>query len=546
MAKRPFPLIQITPVPTGDAVWEAKRKAILEEFISKVPEEYYIPQHYVDNPPLDVRNIPRECGILTPEELHITEDYDAVGLAAAIAARKYTAVTVATAFCKRAIIADQVSCCLTQWFMDEAVERAKSLDDHLTRTGKTVGPLHGVPVSIKEHMAIAGHTSSYGYVSTTQHMDADAQMIAILRSLGAVFYVKTCQPQSIMHLESDSHFGRVLLPHNINLSAGGSTGGEAALIALRGSVLGVGTDIGGSVRGPAGFCGIYGYKPTCYTLPMEGFLPNGFAAELNVLCSTGPMCTTLRDMDFFMHLILSAQPHLSDPLVFPTPWTGLKTPLPATTATPLKIGIMTTDGVITPQPPVARALRWATARLSALPFVELKSYTPYRAADALALIRTMYWPDGGTAVKKALEAAHEPMHPLTQHIIADAEAPHELTATQICAQRVARNAFRRAFAQDWTRQGVDVVLCPVFVGPACAHDTAFYWNYTALWNFVDYPGAVFPTPEALGKECSHVRQLWEQTDFVGAPVNLQLVARKHHDNLLFGALDAVKEALELR
>lgn len=70
--------------------------------------------------------------------------------------------------------------------------------------------------------------------------ESDALIVAILRKLGAVFYVKTNQPQSIMHLESNSHFGRVLNPHNIKLSAGGSTGGEAALVALKGSVLGVG------------------------------------------------------------------------------------------------------------------------------------------------------------------------------------------------------------------------------------------------------------------------------------------------------------------
>ncbi|KAF2174323.1 amidase signature enzyme, partial [Zopfia rhizophila CBS 207.26] len=225
MGKRSFPLIQTKSVPTGDAAWEAKRKAILDDFISKVPEDYYIPQEYVDNPPLDVTDIPRKCGILTPEELEITENYDAVGLAAAIAIRKYTAIAVTTAFCKRAIIAHQVSCCLTQWFMDEALERARSLDEHLANTGKTIGPLHGVPVSIKEHMAIAGRTSSYGYVSTIEHTLDDAHMVSILRSLGAVFYVKTNQPQVLMHLESDSHLGRVLNPHNIHLSAGGSTGG---------------------------------------------------------------------------------------------------------------------------------------------------------------------------------------------------------------------------------------------------------------------------------------------------------------------------------
>jgi amidase len=125
-AKRPFPLIQTVPVPQGDQAFEAKRAELLNNFIDKVPEEYYIPQHYVDNPPRDVTAIPRECGILTELDLEITESYDAVGLAGAIAQRKYTAVDVATAFLKRAIICDQISCCLTQWMPEIALAQVSS------------------------------------------------------------------------------------------------------------------------------------------------------------------------------------------------------------------------------------------------------------------------------------------------------------------------------------------------------------------------------------------------------------------------------------
>ena len=109
MPSRPFPLIQTLPVPKGTAAFEERRAKILQDFIDKVPEEYYIPQHYIVSPPRDVTSIPRDCGILTAQELEITETYDATGLAEAIAARKYTAVEVATAFSKRAIICDQIS-----------------------------------------------------------------------------------------------------------------------------------------------------------------------------------------------------------------------------------------------------------------------------------------------------------------------------------------------------------------------------------------------------------------------------------------------------
>ncbi|KAJ9150875.1 Amidase [Pleurostoma richardsiae] len=557
MPSRPFPLIQTVPVPSGTPEYEALKSSIVQEFVQKVPEEYYIPQHFVDSPPKDVTGIPRQCGILTEEELEITEKYDAVALADAIRSRKFTAVAVATAFSKRAIIAHQVSCCLVEWFMDEAVQRAKELDAYQAATGKTVGPLHGVPISLKEHMPVAGHYSAAGFISTRVKDTEDCHMMGILRRLGAVYYCKTNQPQSIMHLESVSPYGRVLNPYNIFLSAGGSTGGEAALVALRGSVLGIGTDIGGSVRCPAGFCGIYGFKPTSYTLPMKDFLHGGAVAELNILISTGPMCTSLRDMDLFMSAILAERPYLADPRLIPIPWTGLGT---AVRTSPLKIGFMMDDGHIQPQPPVTRALGWAKAQLGLSSRFQVKPFRPYRTADAVKLIRKAYWPDGAKGVKEHLADAGEPMFALTKHIISDAEGP-QLAASELLEQRLARDQFRCDFADHWTGEDVDVVVCPVFVGPACAHDTSLYWNYTALWNYVDYPGVVVPTPvKALAKgaegytptngvplseECRHVRQLWAQGDFEGAPVDLQIVARKYHDNELFGALNAMKEALQL-
>lgn len=228
-------LIQTVPVPKGTDKFEQVRQNLVQELHASIPAEYHLPESLADNIPADVTDIPRTCGILTKDELTITEDYDATSLAQAIAQKKHTAVAVATAFAKRAAIAHQLTCCLTQFFMDEAVERAKYLDDYLEKNGKTVGPLHGVPVSVKEHMMLAGHYSSYGYLSTRSYNDKDSLMINILRDAGAVFYVKTNQPQGIMHLESDGFMGRVNNPHNIHLSAGGSTGTSSSSIITRAS-----------------------------------------------------------------------------------------------------------------------------------------------------------------------------------------------------------------------------------------------------------------------------------------------------------------------
>ncbi|KAH6886890.1 acetamidase [Thelonectria olida] len=557
MASKPSRTVQSKPVPLGTSEFEEKRAALLLAFDQKIPSECRLPQEVIDNPPIDVSNIPSTCGILTPEEVHITETYDAVGLAEAIASHKYSAVTVTTAFSKRAIIAHQLTCCLTQWFMDDALEQAKKLDIYLAEKGETVGPLHGVPISIKDHIPIAGTFSSLGCFSSIVKDDTDSQMVDILRNLGAVFYCKTNQPQTLMHLESDSLWGRVLNPFNIHLSAGGSTGGEAALVAMKGSVLGVGTDIGGSIRGPSAFCGIYGLKPTSYTLPMKDFLAAPTAAELNVLCSTGPMCRSLRDMDLFMKVVLAAKPYLVDPKLVPIPWTGLQTPLNRR----LKIGIIDNDGFIEPQPPVKRAISWVRGLLTSpkhSELVEVKQFKPFGATDAWSKIRRMYWPDGGQISRGAIVAAGEPLHPLSEWIWKDEDAAGMQDAQTLNLLRRERDNFRYAFAKSWQEQDVDVVIGPAFVGPACAHDTAFYWTYTSLYNLVDYPGVVVPTPVSvqageqydsgyvpLSDACQHVKELWEESNFEGAPVDLQLVARKYHDNELFGALSVLKDLLAL-
>lgn len=101
----------------------------------------------------------------------------------------------------------------------------------------------------------------------TEFSSKDADLVVLLRAAGAVLYVKTMQSHGLLHLESDSTLGRALNPYNINVSAGGFSGGEAALLALRGSVFGVGTGIGGSVRGLAALCGIYSFKPRCLRCP---------------------------------------------------------------------------------------------------------------------------------------------------------------------------------------------------------------------------------------------------------------------------------------
>ncbi|KAJ6783742.1 hypothetical protein PWT90_03382 [Aphanocladium album] len=555
-----LPMVAVDPaMPPGSDEYEQRRAAIQQRLADSIPVELRLPRHVVDSAPKNVTKIPRECGLLSERELEITENFDAVALAEAIASKVYTSVEVTTAFCKRASIAHQLTCCLTEFFMDEALTRAKELDDHLAATGKTVGPLHGVPMSLKAHMPTKGHYNNIGTLSSEKLMEADCQAVGIARDAGAVFYCKTNQPQFVMHLECSSFHGRTLNPHNTTLSSGGSSGGEAALLAMKGSVFGMGSDIGGSIRGPAAFCGIYGFKPTANLMPRRDGFPGGSAGELTIPATWGPMSRSLRDMDLFMSVFSAAQPWRADPRLTTRPWTGLATPS-THAGGPLKVGFMMDDGAIQPQPPVAKALAWARAQLQGAADVEVKPFAPLRTREAAKNTRTAYFPCGVDAIRAALDESGEPLLPLSEWIFRDAQANPTPTTQGLFEMSNRKEQFWFDWADHWAKQDVDVVVCPAFYGPASSHDTAYYWNYTILFNYLDMPGAVLPTPIVAGakgteqyadtaplsEECEHVRKLWEEGDFESAPIALQIVAPRYHDNELFGALELLKKYLDVQ
>jgi len=134
--------------------WQDKTTAYRETAYSKIPSEWRLPEkysHYLADPTSaeSVFHVPAECGILNSKEVEITEKYTAITLANAIAKGELKAVDVATAFCKRAAVAQQLLCCLTETMFDFALKRAKELDEYLEKEGKVMGPLHGVPISLK-------------------------------------------------------------------------------------------------------------------------------------------------------------------------------------------------------------------------------------------------------------------------------------------------------------------------------------------------------------------------------------------------------------
>jgi amidase len=219
---------------------------------------------------------------LSKREVEITET-DAVHIVEKTCTGQWSAEEVILAFCHRASLAHQLTSCLHETFFDAAVEDAKKLDKHYAQHKGPIGPLHGLPVSLKDQFHVKGVETTMGYVGwigtfmgkrgTGQEKVYESEMVKELRALGAILYCKTSVPHSLMSGETVNNIiGYTTNPKNQNLSAGGSSGGEGALISLKGSPIGFGTDIGGSIRIPAAFCGLYGLRPSAGRLPYEGYV----------------------------------------------------------------------------------------------------------------------------------------------------------------------------------------------------------------------------------------------------------------------------------
>lgn len=189
-------------------------------------------------------------------------------------------------------------------------------------------------------------------------------MVKELRSLGAILFCKTSVPPTLMSGETVNNIiGYTWNPKNRNLSAGGSSGGEGALIGLKGSPVGLGTDIGGSVRIPAGFCGLYGLRPSSGRLPYEG-MSNSMDGQNSVLSVVGPISHSAASLKLLVQALLSQNPWLHDPLVHEMPWRREHEEqihdlinAVGSGSGKLAFGILEHDEQVTPHPPVQRALK---------------------------------------------------------------------------------------------------------------------------------------------------------------------------------------------
>lgn len=209
--------------------------------------------------------------------------------------------------------------------------------------------------------------------------EKESQIVTDLRSLGAIIYVKTSVPQGSLSAETSNNIiGYTPNPVNRQLTVGGSSGGEGGLLALRGSSVGLGTDIGGSIRIPAGWNGCYGLRPSTGRLPYEGIASTLDGHMLPFV--VGPMATQVSGLELIMRSLLQTEPWKRDPMVIELPWKEnvfLKMNEGVSGREKMAFGIMVSDGYVNPQPPVERAIRMVIDVVRALGHKVCSHSPPY-------------------------------------------------------------------------------------------------------------------------------------------------------------------------
>ncbi|KAJ5966381.1 hypothetical protein N7481_013095 [Penicillium waksmanii] len=455
--------------------WQERVTKKQQENFEKIPSSWRIPNAFWDNfqTPLEEHKTDlvqeqavRKSGILTDRELEITENYTVSSLLSALANGQLTSAEVTLAYCKRAAVAQQLVNCLTNTMFDEAQKRAEHLD-RLRDQGQLAGPLHGLPISIKDNFHHKGTESTIGMLSFMGEVSSESSpLVQILLKLGAVIYVKTNVPQTMMTTDSHNNvFGRTLNPRNTQLGPGGSSGGEGALIALRGSPLGVGTDIGGSVRIPALCCGTYGFRPSAARVPNGGMRVCTTSGMKFVLSCAGPLSLDLDGIETFFKTLFEARPALYDSTILDIPWRQVST------KQKLRIGVVPESPNFPLQPPVKRTL---------------------------------------ANVTRILEAQGHTIIPLSS-----AEC-RVMEATEVAFAEI-----REDYRKLWLANDLDICIAPPAQSTAVRHDTFGLPPYTAFLNALDFPSCILPFGHVGAEDATGTYELKE--DQIGPEYNFEVL-----------------------
>lgn len=450
----------------------------------------------------------------------------------------------------------------------EALAEA-SASDARRAAGEAMGMLEGLPITIKENIDTVGIACTLG-VHSRQDTPAisDAVCVQVARAEGAVVLGKTNVPQTLLAPMETTNtlFGTTHNPWRHGHGPGGSSGGEGAAIASGSSIMGIGTDIGGSIRSPAALCGVCGIKPTVdrwSNVGSNSLIPG----QEFIRAQTGPLARTVDDLILFMSALDTPKHVAGDPRVPPVPFGDANAIDPRT----LRVGYFETNGWLTPAASVRRAVREAAEALEEAG-VEVVRYSPINVEEILFLYFRGISSDGSVLLDEALgdEPFIQPLRTLARvahmpqrargalakalglmgetRVATLLEAIGEKRVHELWRGTARRNALKLEELAAWDRLGFDMILCPALATPAppqgLSHDFTLGFADLARYNFLDMPAGVVPitrvTPDEVHRSGARdrisKRAASIEAESRGLPVGVQLVGRPWQEATLLAMM----------
>ena len=410
------------------------------------------------------------------------------------------------------------------------VRRDARAAEQAISTGQPLGPLHGVPISIKSSVAVAGMRCEAGTRLRAGFIaKEDAPLVARLRHAGAIILGVTNTPEILMAWETNNLlYGRTNNPWNLDRTAGGSSGGEAAAIAAGMSAGGVGSDGGGSIRVPAHFCGICGLKPTPGRIPSTGhFPPSG--GPFSLLGVVGPMARTVADVRALFEVMQG--PDDADSCAAPVPqrWPN------ENEVKNLRIGYFE-DDARTPVTAETRAAIHAAAKALRDAGFQVDPFRPEGLEEARVLWKKFFVTCGGMLLQPMFHQRESDLSPILKQFLEWSAAEPPLTADSLLEAWIRRDALRADVLAQM--RNYPILLCPAAAIPAFRHGerewqidgkTVQYldaWSYTEWFNLLGNPAAVVPIARSVE----------------GLPIGVQIVGRPWEEEQVLSVAAALERA----
>jgi amidase len=446
-------------------------------------------------------------------------------MAQAIQDREVSAVELVDAHLARIEAVNPALNAVVMLAAERARTEAAEADAALVR-GESKGALHGVPFTLKDSIDTEGVITTGGTLGRKDFVpDADATVAARLRAAGGILLGKTNTPELTYAGETDNLvYGRTNNPFDLSRAPGGSSGGAGAIVSCGGAAFDIGSDTGGSIRGPAHYCGITGIKPNSGRVPRTGHIvPHGLGA-LDSLTQNGPMARYVEDLALILPII--SGPDWNDPFIPPVPLGD-----PADVALDgLKVCFYTDNGIRTPTDETVAAVRAAADALADAGCAVTED-VPSVIAENPDISNMLSGGDGRAWTKRQLNKwGTTEIFPYLERRIAKS-SEYEKPVGDFTATLEQVDGFRSAMLGFM--KNYDVIICPVSSFAALPHGLSMTdeyragMNYTGTYNITGWPSTVVrggTSPEGL-------------------PIGVQVVARPWREDVSLAVAQYLEGAL---